>query len=93
MAHAIKKYLIGDTVKVTWVHSGAVPSQINAAIFEGEYTVVESSTMTSSGNGHYYHNYTIPDTLGYYFAEVISWVNSNPYKRRVRFSTVREESS
>ena len=83
--------LIGDTIKVTWVSSGDVPSPILALIYTSSETLVSSVSMTSSGNGHYYSNYTIPNTPGFYVAETLATLDSLPYKRRVAFKAVTQE--
>jgi len=88
----MKKFLIGNTLKVTWVNSGVTPSAISAAIYNGSDTLVNSVAMTSSGNGHYYSPYTLPNTPGYFVAETLATVSSNPYKDRMRFKAVTGEA-
>lgn len=85
---SIKKKLIGDTIRITWVHSGITPTSIHTSIINGSGTSINSMTMISSGNGHYYSLFTIPDTPQFYVAETISWVNSYPYKRREMFKAI-----
>lgn len=88
----MNRHLIGDTIRVTWVSSGTVPDSITAAIYNGQEVLVESGSMVSSGNGHYYYNFTIPDSgQQFYVAETVSYVNSLPYKRRVRFKAILSE--
>ena len=86
------KGLIGDTIQVTWINSGTTPSPIIAAVYNGSDTLVDSGAMTSSGNGHYYRDYTLPNTVGMYVAQTIGTINSNPYKNRVRFKAVKGEA-
>lgn len=88
---AIKKVLIGDTIRFTWVSSGANPSSIVANVFDKNETLVGSGTLTSSGNGHYYYNYTLPNTMGYYVGEVNATINSLNYKRKTKFKAVSGE--
>lgn len=83
-------YLIGDTVKLTWVNSGVTPSAISGALYNGSDTLVSSAAMTSSGNGHYYLDITVPNSLGFYVAETLATVNSLPYKNRIKFRAVRD---
>ena len=84
-------FLIGDTLNQTWVSSGATPSLITAAVFTGSESVISSESMTSSGNGHYFNSYTLPNTAGFYSSETIAWVNSFPYKRRTKFKLILDE--
>ena len=83
--------LIGDTIAITWVNSGVTPTAIGAAIYNGSETLVSSASMTSSGNGHYYRLYTLPNTPGYFVAETIATISGNPYKNRIRFKAIRGE--
>lgn len=87
-----ERRLIGDTIQITWVDSGVTPSGITAAIYNGSDTLINSETMTSSGNGHYFADYTIPNTPGFYVAETIATINSKPYKNRVFFKAVEEDA-
>ena len=80
-----KEILIGDTLQVTWVSSATVPSEATAVIYNGSDTAVSSITMTSSGNGHYYADYTVPSSAQYMVAETTVYVNSLPYKKRTPF--------
>ena len=87
----MKKHLIGDTVKVTWVSSDVTPSAIVCSVFNGSEVLVDSGTMTSSGNGHYYYLHTVPDTAGFYVAQTLATINGDPYKRRVKYQAQRQE--
>jgi hypothetical protein len=88
----IAKRLIGDTVKVTWINSGSSPSAISAAIYNGSDTLVNSQSMTNSGDGHYYALYTLPNTPGFYVAETIATLSGNPYKNRINLKAVTGEA-
>lgn len=88
---SINKHLIGDTVRLTWVSSDITPSTILANVYNNAETLVGSGSMVSSGNGHYYYDYTIPNTTGYYVAETLATINSLPYKRRTKFKAVTGE--
>ncbi len=86
----LKKVLIGDTFKQTWISSGTLPSLISAAIISGSETVINSGTGVSSGNGHYYRTALI-NTPGYFVSEWKATIAGNPYKRRLRFKAIRNE--
>jgi len=90
MAKAIVEHLIGNTVKVTWVSSGANPTDVSLRIFDKDATLVSSSTMTESGSGvgHFYHFQTLPDSPGSYVAETLAVIGSKNYKKRIRFRCV-----
>ena len=87
----MKNVIVGDTIRLTWISSGALPSEIYGAIFDGAETLVSSSTMSSSGNGHYYLDVTLPDTPGYYAAELNAVINSFPYRRKIKIKGVTGE--
>lgn len=89
----MKKFLTESTFKITWVSSGITPTDIHAAVYNGDETLVHSSTMVSSGagSGHYYLNYTTPTSIGYFVAETNATVNGNPYRRRNKFETTNDE--
>jgi len=86
-----EKFLIGDTVKLTWINSGVTPTDIRATLYTGSETVINSTTMTSSGDGHYYARFTLPDTPGFYVGETYATVDGYPYKRRVTINAVIED--
>ena len=87
----IEEFIIGDTIELSWVSSGSSPSDIYAAVYDGDETMVDSMTLSSSGNGHYFFDYTLPTSTGYYVVEYVATISSNPYKSRKRFKTVRNE--
>jgi len=84
----IKKYLIGDTIQLTWVNSGITPSDIVASVRDGNEVLVDSGAMVSSGNGHYYFDHTVVNTLGFYVGETKATINALPYKNRLKFKAV-----
>lgn len=88
---SLKEYLIGDTIRFTWINSGTTPSTITLAIFTGSESVVSSLSMTSSGNGHFYHDYTTVESSAYYVAESKATIGGKPYKNRTSFKTVFSE--
>lgn len=87
----IKKYLVGDTIQITMVNSGVTPSAIMCAVYDSSETLVDSGSMTSSGNGHYYFDHTVTNTPGFYVAQTLATISSNPYKNRLRFQAVLGE--
>lgn len=86
------KFLIGTTIELSWVSSASTPTDIYAAVYDGTETMVSSMTLSSSGNGHYYVDYTVPTSTGYYVVEYTATISSKPYKKRKRFQTVRTET-
>lgn len=87
----IKKFLIGDTVEISWINSGITPSAINAAVYTGSETIVDSASMTSSGNGHYFYLHTVPSTPGLYVAQTLATIGGKPFKRREKYEAVTYE--
>jgi len=91
MTSDISEFLVGDTLRATWIDSGTSPSPISAALIADSETLVSSATMTDSGNGHYYVDLTLPGTPGYYVVEYKAELNGNPYVRRRRVRAVTVE--
>jgi len=87
----IKQRIIGDTVRLTWVSSGAVADSIGVAAYDSDETVVGTVAMVSSGNGHYYGDYTLSNTPGYIVFQTTAWVSSYRYVNRVKLNKVLEE--
>lgn len=84
----IKKIPKGDTVQITWTDSSITAADsADYSIYSGSETIVNTGTLTSSGSGHYYANFTIPNSYsyGFYVAETLVTVGGYPYKRRVNF--------
>lgn len=82
---------VGDTIRLTWVSSGAIASDIYAAIKDGDEILVHSESMISSGNGFYYLDYTVPGSSGYYVSDMIGTIDGKPYVRKLKFKTVTGE--
>lgn len=82
----MREYALGDTVVFTWVNSGVSMSPF-LAVYDGNETLVNSITMTSSGNGHYFGLYTTT-SLGYYVGKMQGTLNAKPYVRPRRFKVV-----
>jgi len=74
------KVLIGDTIMFSWVNSGVNMSPEFTA-HDGEEALVESGTFTSSGNGHYYYDYTVTSS-GFFRLRGKGIVNSRDYIRQ-----------
>lgn len=87
----MKNYLVGDTLKATWVDSGVTPTAISHALYDGAETLVNSVSMTNSGNGHYYALFTLPDTPGFYVSESVATISGYPFKRRIKLRAVKDE--
>jgi hypothetical protein len=86
----MKRVLVGDTFKQTFVNSGAAASPIIASIITGSETVIASGTAIDSGNGHYYKMASV-DTPGYYVSQWDATISGSAYKRRQRFKAVLNE--
>lgn len=87
------EFLIGDTMTVTWINSDVTPADIHCAVFDGENpeTIVDSATMTSSGNGHYYALHTTPNTPGLYVVQTLATIAAKPFKRRIPYRAILGE--
>lgn len=88
----MNKFLVGDTMKLTWINSGQTANPIIASIFNGSDSLVNSVSMSSSGDGHYFSNYTLPNTPGFYVAETLATIAGLPYKNRTRFKVITGET-
>lgn len=89
----MQEFLIGDTMTVTWINSGVIPTDINYAVFDGgnPEVLVDSATMTNSGNGHYYSWHTVPDTPGLYVVQTNANIATRPFKRRIPYRAILGE--
>jgi hypothetical protein len=88
----IKELLPGDTLKYKWVSSGTAPSSASYMVLDWNESVVDSGTLTSSGSGHYYENYTVPTSEGYYVFKSTVTINTKEYKRSTRFRVIELET-
>lgn len=85
----IAQTLPGNTVRISWISSGATADSITQSVFDNQGACVASlRTMLNSGNGHYYDLYTVPTSLGYYVSQIDAVIDSKPYSRRVRFQVL-----
>lgn len=91
---SIQKFVVGDSVKFTWVNSGTTATDLHHEVFDGAETLVDSATMTSSGNGHYYSFFTITDAdsaQGYYNVKLKGTIAGNQFVRRHVFKAITGE--
>lgn len=90
---SVQDFLCGDTIKIRWVNSGVVITSlaVTASVFTGSETVVDSALMVDSGNGHFYHLHTIPDSPGNYVAQTLASISGKPYKNRTPYRAVLKD--
>ena len=87
----IPEFLPGDTFKFRWVSSGTTVSDVYFNVYTGSETLVNSVQMTNSGGGHWYTNYTVPTSEGYYVAKTTATINAKPYIKARRFRVINIE--
>ena len=87
----MKRFIVGDTVKITWVNSGVTPDSLTFAVYDGTETLVGSGSMTSSGNGHYFAFSTLPTSAGFYTTETTAVVGTFPFIRRKKIRAIVED--
>jgi len=88
----ITEFLIGDTVKLTWVNSGVtVSGGPTISLRDGAETIVNTMSLTSSGDGHYYGFMTLPGSSGLYVMESVASISGYPFKRRAALRTILQE--
>ncbi len=88
---SLKKYLVGNTIRFSWISSGDSPTSLTLGIIDGSETVVSSVSMIDSSNGHYFLDQTLPSSSGYFVAEYKADIGGKPYIRRSSFKTIRSE--
>ena len=74
--------IAGTTLKLTWVSSGAAPSDIRMGIYDRDEALVSSVSPVSSGNGHYFAPLYIPNTAGWYTARAVAIIDTRTYVSR-----------
>lgn len=85
-------FLVGDTVKVTWINSGVAPdSSVTGALWDDDETAVSSFTLSDSGDGHWYAFIRVPNTPGFYRATSKAAIDSNEYKNSIGFRAIEGE--
>jgi len=87
----VKDVQAGSTRTVAWVNSGVSPIGLSVSILDGTDTLVSSSSMVSSGNGHYFQPITFPSSRGFWVVEWNATINSKPYRNRMSVRTVLGE--
>lgn len=87
----IKKYMVGTTIRFTWISSGVTPSDIFCSIYDKNETSIDSGTMVNSGGGHYYHEHTVPNTPGYYVGISEASINGLPYRKFEKYQAIKGE--
>lgn len=80
-----------DTIKFKFVSSGDTFNPITSYITNESGTVVGSAAMSDSGGGLYYHNFTMPNSPGFYVQTAQGYVNSLSYKRKVFLRVVTDK--
>jgi len=85
---SIKKITSGTTRRVTWINSGATASPIYTHLLTGSETSVSSVSMTSSGNGHYYSDITLPGSAAFFVVETNATISGKIYKKKEKVQTV-----
>lgn len=89
-----RRFSIGDSVQFTWINSGTTATDLHHEVYDGDETLVSSATMSSSGNGHYYSFFTIPDSsgaVGYYHARLKGSIEGIQFVRSHQFKAVSWE--
>lgn len=92
MRKKIYEFPAGDTRQFKWISSGTAPTNAYAALFTGSETLVSSLSMTSSGNGHFYADITLPLSLGIYSGQTVATVSDKPYRRYATIKIVKSDT-
>ena len=87
----MKRFIVGDTVKITWINSGVAPDTIKYAVYDGAETLINSGSMVSSGNGHYFAFSTLPSSAGFYTTETTAEIGGFPFIRRKKIRAIIED--
>lgn len=82
---------VGSTLRTTWVNSGTVASPISSALYDGANQLVSSVAQSSSGDGHYYADITLPMSAGWLVNEQIGVIGVNTYRRYQYVRVTRPE--
>jgi hypothetical protein len=72
---------VGSTLRTTWVNSGTVASPISSALLNSSGTLVASIAQTSSGDGFYFADLTLPMSRQWLLNEQIAVIGVNTYRR------------
>ena len=82
---------VGSTLRTTLVNSGATITPISSALINGSETLISSKAMTSSGNGFFYADLSLPNTPQWLVNEFIAVINANTYKKYQLINVVKPE--
>ncbi len=88
----LKEILPGDTIKYKWISSESVVSSATYEVFDWNETLVGSGALVDSGSGHWYLDYTVPTSEGFYVFKSTITINSKPYIRARRFRVIELET-
>lgn len=83
--------IAGDTIRLTWVSSGASPSPIVSTLFSGSETLVSSVAGVSSGNGHFYAHHNLPNTAAWYANKWFAFVSPDTYVKYQYVKAIKPE--
>jgi len=89
---SIKEILPGDTFKYQWISSGTTPSSATYEVLDWNETLVGSGALTSSGDGHYFIDYTSQTSEGFYVFKSTVTISAKPYIRALRFRVIELET-
>ncbi len=78
----VYKTLARTTEVFAWVSSGAVAGTISSALIDRNETLVSSIAATSSGNGFYFANMTMPGSAQWLVNEWRATINGNLFIKR-----------
>ncbi len=89
----IKEFLRDSTLKITWIDSGTTPNSIHFNILDKSESILSSDNMVSSGNGHYFALFTIPNSFnfGFYNSETVAVIDNYPYRKKRPFRVIPGE--
>lgn len=85
---------LGSTKKFTWINSGATVTAQLSLIRTGSETIINTVSLTDSGNGHWFslHTFLVGTFApGYYSQEFRMTIGGNPYNARQRFRLIQTE--
>jgi hypothetical protein len=80
---------IGSTLRTTFVCSGATVSPIHSALYDKNESLVTSVAATSSGDGHYFADLSLPNSPQWMVNKWSGVINANTY---VRYALVQVQA-
>jgi hypothetical protein len=81
MQRSIVEELVGDTLKVTFVNTGATVSPLVSTLLDPLENLVSSVTAIASGNGAYYALHILPGSPQWLVNRWWGVINANTYTR------------